>query len=199
MTKGLETRELVLREALAQSSHLGLKGLSIGALATSLEMSKSGLFAHFRSKEQLQTDVLAFAGDGIRRLVLEPAIAEPRGEPRIRKLFERWIGWEGYADYALPGGCVFVEASREFDDEPEGPVRDTLVRLQRDWLDSVETIFRTGISEEHLRADADPRQLAYDLNAIMLGFHFSTRLLRDPDAAMRAERAFERLLDDHRP
>src|SRR6478672_7074211 len=103
VSKGDETREAVLAEALAQSSQLGLRGITIGGLAESMGMSKSGLFAHFGSKEGLQSAVVDYASDWFVRLVLAPALKEPRGEPRVRALFERWLGWDGFSDYALPG------------------------------------------------------------------------------------------------
>ncbi len=194
MSKGDDTRDAVLREALSQSSHVGLKGITIGGLAESTGMSKSGLFGHFRSKEQLQVDVLQFAADQFTHLVVRPALQAARGEPRMRALFDRWLGWDGYADYALPGGCIFVAVSTEFDDDPDGPVRDAVVRQQREMMATIETIFRTGIDQGHFRADADPHQFANDLNAIMLGYSFSARLLKDADAAAMARNAFERLL-----
>lgn len=198
MGKGESTRETVLREALAQSSRVGLRGITIGGLADSLEMSKSGLFAHFRSKEGLQAAVLDYATDAFVRLVIHPALTSPRGEPRLRTLFERWLGWDGHSDFALPGGCIFVAVTTEFDDEPDGPVRDKVVRCQRDFLDTIETIVRTGVSEGHFRDDIDTAQVAQELHGIMLGHHFAARLMRDPAAADRARTAFERLLESLR-
>lgn len=195
MSKGDATREAVLREALAQSSHIGLNGITIGRLAESLEMSKSGLFGHFRSKEQLQIAVLDFAGIRFRDLVLRPALAEPRGESRLRMLFERWLGWDGYADYALPGGCIFVGAATEFDDLPPGPVRDYLVEIHQQFWDAIATICRSGIDDGHFRADLDPDQVAQDLFAIMLGYSFAARLMHDPRAGDRARQAFDHLVE----
>lgn len=199
MGKGEQTRELALREALAQSSHVGLQGITIGGLAEKLGMSKSGLFAHFRSKEQLQLDVLDFAGRIFVGRVFTPALDVPRGEPRLWFIVDRWLGWVGYADYALPGGCVFLTAAREFDDEPDGPVRDQLVAQQQEWLDSLALVIRGGVREGHFRDDTDPDQVAHDLLAIMLGYHFAVRLLRDERAEARTRRAVERLLDDLHP
>lgn len=198
MTKGLETREAVLREALSQSSHVGLKGITIGTLADSLEMSKSGLFAHFRSKEQLQVDVIEYAADLFAQSVVRPALKEPRGVERLWALFERWLGWDGSADYAMPGGCIFIAASTEYDDEPDGPVRARLVEQQSELFDSLERMVRGAMTEGQLREDLDTRQFAHDLNGIMLGHHFAARLLRDPEAAKRARVAFERLIDSAR-
>ncbi|KGN29802.1 hypothetical protein N802_10355 [Knoellia sinensis KCTC 19936] len=199
MSKGVQTRETALREALAQSSHLGLKGITIGTLASSLEMSKSGLFAHFKSKEQLQVDVLEYAAQLFAMSVVQPALKEPRGLERLRALCENWLGWDGYADYAMPGGCVFISAAMEFDDEPDGPVRDFLVAQQHQWFDSMEIVIRGAIREGQLREDLDTLQFAHDLNGIMLGHHFAARLLRDEAAPTRARVATERLIDSARP
>jgi AcrR family transcriptional regulator len=195
VSKGEQTREAVLAEALAQSSQVGLRGITIGGLADSMGMSKSGLFAHFGSKEGLQAAVMDYAADWFAKLVIRPALKEPRGEPRIRALFERWLGWGGFSDYALPGGCIFVAVASEFDDAPDSPVRTKVVQTETDLLDTIETIVRSGIAEGHFREDADPAAFAHDLLAIMLGFNFSARLLRDAAATDRARDAFERLLD----
>ncbi|WP_029136531.1 TetR/AcrR family transcriptional regulator [Nakamurella lactea] len=198
MSKGEQTREAILREALAQSSHVGLQGITVGMLAEKLNMSKSGLFAHFRSKEQLQTDVLLFAAEHFRRVVLLPALRQPRGLPRLTRLFETWSGWDGYADFALPGGCIFVTVAREYDDEPDGPIRDLIVRQQRDWLDSIAIVVRGAISEGHFAPTTDPERFAHDLLAVMLGYHFAARLLRDPQATDRARCSFQRLVEEAR-
>ena len=195
VSKGEETREAVLAEALAQSSRVGLRGITIGSLADAMGMSKSGLFSHFGSKEGLQTAVLEFAADHFARLVIRPALREPRGEPRLRMLFERWLGWGGYSDYALPGGCIFVSVASEFDDEPDTPVRDKVVTTERDLLDTIETIVRGGVAEGQFSEDTDAGAFAQDMLAIVLGYNFSARLLRDDAAAERARAAFDRLLD----
>lgn len=194
MSKGEQTRETILREALAQSSHVGLHGITVGMLAEKLQMSKSGLFAHFHSKEQLQTDVLEFAAEHFRRLVLLPALQQPRGLTRLTTLFERWLGWDGYAEFALPGGCIFITVAREYDDEPDGPVRDLIVRQQREWLTSIGIIVGGAIGEGQFAATTDPELFAHDLLGVMLGYHFAARLLRDQRATERARRGFGRLV-----
>lgn len=191
MTKGLETRDTILLRATELASQVGLTGLTIGALADDLELSKSGLFAHFGSKESLQIQVLEHASDDFIEAVVRPALREPRGEPRMRALFERWLAWD--RDGALPGGCVFVAAACELDDRP-GPVRDRLVALQRDWLDLLAGSFQRGIQARRFRTDADPDQFAQDLHGVMLAFHHAVRLMADPDAEARARRAFDTLI-----
>jgi AcrR family transcriptional regulator len=190
MSKGTETRQAVLEEAARVASRVGLGGLTIGTLAASTQLSKSGLFAHFQSKESLQLQLLEHTRARFIELVVRPALAAPRGEPRLRELFRRWLAWD--AD-ALPGGCLFIAASAEFDDQP-GPVRDRLAQDQRDWLDTIAQMFRTAIAEGDVRPDADPEQFAHDLHGVMLAFHHARRLLGDPDAPTRATRAFEALL-----
>jgi AcrR family transcriptional regulator len=194
--KGERTRTAILDRATSLASQVGLTGLTIGVLADDLHLSKSGLFAHFKSKEALQIDVLDHAADRFRDTVVRPALQEPRGAPRIRALFERWLAWE--RDVALPGGCLFVAATAELDDRP-GPVRDRLVALQRDWITAIAVSFRKGIEAKRFRRDADPAQLAQDLHGIMLSYHLHTRLLGDAGAEGRARRAFDRLLEDVMP
>ena len=190
MGKGTETRQAVLDEAARVASRVGLSGLTIGSLAASTQLSKSGLFAHFQSKESLQLQLLEHTRARFVEQVVRPALAAPRGEPRVRELFRRWLAWD--AD-ALPGGCLFIVASAEFDAQP-GPVHDRLAQDQRDWLDTIAQVFRTGIAEGHFRPDADPEQFAFDLQGTILAYHHASRLLGDPDAAARATRAFEALL-----
>ncbi len=189
MGKGELTRQAILDRAVQIASRVGLGGLTIGSLAAEAGMSKSGLFAHFRSKEALQIHVLDHARERFVERVLRPALAAPRGVPRLRKLFECWVGSSGDAN-----GCLFVAAAVEFDDQ-EGPVHDRLVAHHRDWIESLAQMCRTGIAEGHFRDDVDPEQFAQDFYGLMLGYYHFHRLLRDPQARKRTERAFEALLD----
>ncbi|WP_018350184.1 TetR/AcrR family transcriptional regulator [Longispora albida] len=193
MGKGEETRQAVLEQAVSTAGRLGLSGLTIGNLATSMKMSKSGLFGHFRSKEALQLQVLAFARDSFTELVIHPAIAAPRGIPRLTTLFECWME----TGRSAAAGCVFVAAATEYDDQ-EGPVRDQLVRDHRDLLESIALMFRSGVSEGHFREDADPEQFAHDLYGVMLGFYHAYRMMRDPLAETRTRRSFGNLVDQAR-
>lgn len=197
-TKGERTRDAVLREGLAWASTVGLQGLSIGGLAERMGLSKSGVYAHVESKEQLQDDVLGLAVDHFVALVVQPALAAERGEPRLRRLVDRWLGWFGYADYALPGGCIFVGVAAEYDELPDGPVRDRVVEMVNTMLDSIAVIVAGGIREGHFRPSTDPQQVAFEVYAIMLGTHQSRRLLRDPGAEDRARAALDRLVDSIR-
>jgi AcrR family transcriptional regulator len=191
MSKGDETRQAILDRAVGLASAVGLDGLTIGRLAGELELSKSGLFAHFQSKEALQVQVLEAAAARFVEVVLKPALQAPRGEPRVRALFERWLAWPKAVPQ--PGGCLFVAASIELDDKP-GPARDVLVKLQQDWLDVLAVAVRTAVAEGHFRKSTDAEQFAFELYAMMLMCHHATRLLRDPTAGGRARRAFDNLL-----
>jgi AcrR family transcriptional regulator len=191
MGKGELTRQAILDRATALASRVGLEGVTIGRLSEELGLSKSGLFAHFGAKDALQVEILRFAADRFVQDVVSPALAAPRGEPRVRAIFERWMAWG--RSHTVPGGCLFVAAATELDDRP-GRARDELVRMQRDWLDTIAICFRSGITEGHFRPDADAEQFAHDIYAVMLGCHHATRLLRDPAAESRARVAVEALL-----
>jgi AcrR family transcriptional regulator len=190
IAKGERTRQTILDHAAGVAREVGLEGLTIGRLATELSLSKSGLFAHFRSKEALQIEVLDRAATGFTTQVVRPALALPRGVPRLRGLFERWLEW---ARPGESGGCVFVAAAAELDDRP-GPVRDHLVTVQRTWVDCMARVVRAGMESGAFRTDADPEQVAFDLYGVMLSYHHAARLLKDPRAEPRARRAFEALL-----
>lgn len=192
MGKGDETRQAILGTALAMASELGLEGVTIGALAERVGMSKSGLFAHFASKERLDVAVLDEASRRFVDLVVAPALRERRGLPRVRALFDRWLGWADQ-DF-MPGGCVFVTASVELDDKP-GPARDRLVETQRDWLETLAQAVRIAVEEKHFAKDVDPKQIAFELYGLALGYHTLHRLMRDPKARQRVERAFERVVE----
>ena len=189
--KGELTRQAILERAARMASRIGLEGLTIGALADELELSKSGLFAHFRSKEALQLEILRMAGVRMIETVVKPALAAPRGEPRVRALFERWLAWE--QSPSLPGGCPFMAASFELDDRP-GPVRDFVVQNLRDWMDTLAGAARIAVHEGHFRTDLDCEQFAHDCQGIGLAFVHASRLMRDAKAHARAANAFEALL-----
>ncbi len=188
VSKGDQTRQVVLDQAVEVARRLGLGGLTIGALAEQARLSKSGLFAHFRSKEALQLAVLEHARSGFEVAVGRPTVRAPRGEARVRELFDRWLAWD-----SLPGGCPFIAAASELDDQP-GPVRDRLVRDTRDLFDMISTVFRTGIAEGQFRADADADQFAQDFYGVILAFHHTQRLLSDEHAKERAHRALDALI-----
>jgi len=188
-TKGAASKDAVLDEAVLIAGRIGLSGLTIGMLATATGMSKSGLFAHFGSKETLQLQVLARSRDEFSDRVVRPALRAPRGETRVRALFEHWLAVS--RDPGAP--CLFPSAGMEYDDQP-GVVRDQVVRDHTDFAEAVQQIFRTGVSEGEFRADADDVQFQHDLMGVMLGFFHSHRLLGEGDAEARARTAFEALI-----
>lgn len=195
MSKGDETRARILRSALAIASKEGLDGLSIGRLAGEVGMSKSGLFAHFGSKEDLQLGVIDTAVESFIAAVVAPALRAPRGIPRLQDLFDRWLAWE--KSPSLPGGCPFIAAAHELDDRP-GALRDRLVDYQKDWVGALATAARIAIDEGHFQSDLDADQFAYDFYSIILSYHYFSRLLRDPNAKNQATTAFLRLLEQAR-
>jgi AcrR family transcriptional regulator len=191
VSKGEETRAAILDRAVAIASEVGFSGLTIGLLAEATGMSKSGLFAHFRSKETLQLETLERARQRFTDLVIRPTLAAPRGERRVRELFDRWLSWE---TDALQGGCIFVTAATEFDDQP-GAMRDAVLGSQQDWLEFVATVAGTAVAEGEFRADLDTEQLAFTLHSLMLGYHHAARLLQDPRALSHTRRALDQLLE----
>ncbi len=171
----------------------GVTGLSIGKLAEATGLSKSGLFAHFGSKETLEVAVVEEASRVFVTDVMLPALKQPRGEPRVKAMFERWLQWG-----ARPGGCFFVAVSAELDDRP-GPARDALVQACTDWIDALATAAQIAVTEKHFRGDLDARQFAFELYGVMLGTHCFMRFLRDPAALERAREGFDRLIKSARP
>jgi AcrR family transcriptional regulator len=195
-SKGEQTRDAILESALRLASRVGFEGLSIGTLSEELELSKSGLFAHFGSKESLMLRTLEYAAERYAEVVVKPALAAPRGEPRVRALFERVLRWPELVPQ--PGGCIFVSTAVEFDDRP-GPIRERLRALRQGWHAFVAESVRKTIEAGHFRRDVDPDQFAFELEGITLAWHHASRLLRDPKAGERAHRAFEALLAAARP
>ena len=196
MSKGDQTRERILRHAAKVASRDGLEGLSIGELASALEMSKSGLFAHFGSKEELQVEVLRAASADFQEKVIRPALHEPRGPARLRALFERWERWASSPE--TPGGCLFAGASFELDDRT-GPARDFLVEEQRRLMAVLSRSAQLGVESGLFRADLDCDLLAFQIHGLMLGFHHARRLLRQRSAEAMARKAFEQLLAQAMP
>ena len=190
-TKGSQTRERILDAALTIASREGLEGLTIGILADALSMSKSGVFAHFGSREELQIAVIDEYARRFMEAVFYPAVRQPRGLPRLRAMFENWLYRVQHVE--IPNGCVFISGAVEFDDR-EGPVRDRMVLVNRGWQDEMRTAARQAIAEGHLRRDCDPEQLVFELYGFMLSLHHDARLLREPRAVARARISFERAI-----
>ncbi|MBX3641842.1 MAG: TetR family transcriptional regulator [Rubrivivax sp.] len=193
MQKGLITRAAILDSALSLASQMGLEGLSIGALAEVSGMSKSGVFAHFGSREELQISVIREYHRRFEEEVFFPAMREPRGVPRLRALFERWLH---RVAIELDSGCIYISGAVEFDDRP-GPVRDALVSMVRAWQDALGRAIRIAVEEGHLKPDTDAQQLLFETHGLILALHHDARLLRTADAPQRARVAFERVLEHY--
>lgn len=191
MNKGDQTRAAILEAATDLASQQGLGGLSIGGLATTLGLSKSGLFGHFGSKDALLMAVTEAASQRFIAVVIRPAIAEPAGRPRIEKLFENWLDWSESREF--PGGCPIMAATLELDDRP-GPIRDYLLSQQNKWLDTIAQAAEIAMTNGHFAQDVDCDQFAFEFNSIGFGYHFSQRFLRDTQARQKARTALRFLL-----
>ena len=192
MTKGEDTKRFILATGLDMASRLGLESVTIGELAKATEMSKSGLFAHFKSKENLQIEILHFAGERFAEGVIIPALRVKAGIERIRTLVDSWIQWTR----RLTGGCIFVTASADFSSRP-GKVRDALLEQQVQWLDSLKRFCQSAMRAGELRDRIDCDQFAFDLYSLLLGFHVYHELLQDTETRTYQETALNRLLKDY--
>jgi AcrR family transcriptional regulator len=190
--KGERTRAGILERAVDLASLEGLEGLTIGRLADDLSMSKSGLFAHFGSKEDLQLSTIEAARERFVEEVVRPALKAPRGYPRLLALCHAWLGY--VKREVFPGGCFFAAASFEFDGRP-GTVRDAIARAMDAWLETLEKAIRMAKEEGHLDPKIDPAQLAFELNALFFGANFAWNLRHDPKAFAHAQKAIEQRLD----
>ncbi|SDR52860.1 transcriptional regulator, TetR family [Rhizobiales bacterium GAS113] len=195
MGKGEVTRAAIISEALSQAVVGGLEGLTLGVLASSLKLSKSGLFAHFKSKEALQLAVLETAIDRFTRKVVVPALPKPEGVARLGMLFGNYLDWIRRGDGS--GGCLFVTVAQEVDDRP-GPVRDLLVESQTKWRGVLGQCVADAIKAKTFRADADPNQIVFEMVGIALSFQHSLKLFGDKRARLLGDRAFARLIEDNR-
>lgn len=195
MSKGQATRQTILSQAVRTASLVGLEGLSIGRLATELSLSKSGLFAHFQSKEALQISVLTQAAEEFAQEVVRPALAMPRGLPRLSSLFDRWVSWGLRNDG--PKGCIFIAAAAELDDQ-RGPVRDHLVKLQKDWIATVRRVYDGCVQSGEFARGHDSQAFAQELYGQVLALSFFSRLLEIPSTRDRASQAFAALIERHK-
>lgn len=196
MSKGEETRERILDRAFLIAGRDGLDGLTIGALADELRLSKSGLFAHFGSKEELQVAVLDVASSRFTERVMLPAFKAARGLPRLERIFENWVAW--MTDPKMPGGCIFQQANVELDDCVGRP-HDVLLEQQQSLIDALSKSAQLAVDEGHFARDTDTRQFAFELYGIMMSLNLYLRLLKDKRAVDRARAAFKRLVASHTP
>ncbi len=193
--KSAKTKDRVLREALALASRVGFAGLTFGTLAGQAGISKSGLFAHFDSKEDLQIQALHLAESMFVERVLRPAVKEPRGVPRIRRLFDGWMDW--IHSGTVPRGDILTSAAFEFDDAPDGPMRAAVVEGHGKMQGTIERMARQAVDAAQFGRKADPAQFAFEFLGIVHAHHHARRLLRTDHHAKRARAAFDRLLDTY--
>lgn len=190
------TRERILEHGLAVMSQSGLSSVTFGVLADRLGMSKSGMFAHFRSKEEVQIGLLQYTADFATARVVAPAMKIDEGLPRLKALVANWFGWSQRA--GLPGGCPVAAGLFEFDDI-QGPVRNKILEMESEWRGLLTGLVRQAVDRGHLRRDLDLDQFVWELCGIYLGHHAAHRFLRSADADQRAQTAFEALLERGAP
>ncbi len=190
LRKGEQTRASILEAALELASREGLEGLTIGALAERMNMSKSGVFAHFGSREDLQLNVLRLYNHLFEQEVFYPSMAEERGLPRLRSLFNRWID---RVSREIASGCIYISGAVEYDDRP-GPIRDQLVGMVQTWQKALRRAAQQASDEGHLATGIAPDQLAFEMYGLVLALHHDARFIRSPDAVQRAQAGFERLV-----
>ena len=190
MQKGQQTKAAIVDAALRLATQIGLEGLSIGTLAEVMHMSKSGVFAHFGSREELQISVIREYFTRFEEEVFYPALKESKGLPRVRALFANWMK---RVAVELQSGCIFISGAAEFDDRP-GPVRDALASSVQTWLAAMHRAVVLAKEAGHLRADADERQIVFEIHGLILALHYEARFLKAPGSMDRAVQAFESVL-----
>jgi len=186
-----KTRKEILCTSMDIASAEGLEGLSIGRLATELQMSKTGIFAHFGSKEQLQLATVDAAKHVFLEQVVQPALAHPRGIPRLSAMLENWIGY--VERIVFRGGCFFAAASAEFDSRP-GPVRNEIASLTKAWVIALQDEIAFARSSKQLKIDADPVQVAFELHAYVQEANWAFKLFNDKSAFSHARQAIDRCI-----
>jgi AcrR family transcriptional regulator len=194
MRKGELTRAAILDVALELSSRDGLEGLTIGLLADRMNMSKSGVFAHFGSREDLQLEVVKLYHHRFEQEVFYPSVREPRGLPRLESMFDRWLK---RVSVEIASGCIYISGAVEYDDRP-GPIREELVKMVQAWQGALQRAARQAIEAGDLHPDTDADQLVYEMYGLILALHHDARFLRMPGSVERARRGFERLIENHR-
>jgi len=190
-SKGAATREAIIDRAYEIARFSGVEGLSIGPLADAVGMSKSGVFAHFGSREDLQLAVIESAALRFGEAVFIPALSESRGLPRLRALMHNWFEWVRRNS----GGCVLLGSVTEYDDRP-GPLRDQVLRNEQRWRDLLRRAIQLAIECGHLRA-GDTDQYAFELYALPLAVHHEAGLFGYEQARRHGDAAVERWFASH--
>ncbi len=191
LQKGQQTKATIIESALGLATQIGLEGLSIGAVAETTQMSKSGVFAHFGSREELQISVVREYFHRFEQEVFYPALSVPRGVPRVQALFNNWMQ---RVSIEIQSGCIFISGAVEFDDRP-GPVRDALVSAFEAWMAALQRAIVLAKECGHLRPDVDEQQLVFEIHGFILALHYEARFLKKTGALERAKQAFANILD----
>ena len=190
LLKGQQTKAAIIEAALGLATQIGLEGLSIGALAEITQMSKSGVFAHFGSREELQISVIREYFTRFEQEIFYPALQAERGLPRVQALFGNWMK---RVTVDIQSGCIFISGAVEFDDRP-GPVRDALASSVQTWLLALDRAIVQAQQCGQLQADADPHQIAYEIHGLILALHYEARFLKNPGSIARANIGFSNIL-----
>lgn len=195
MRKGELTRAAILETALESASRHGLEGLTIGLLAEQMNMSKSGVFAHFGSREDLQIAVLKLYHHLFEQEVFYPSMKEARGLPRLRSMFALWIK---KVTREIASGCIYISGATEYDDR-HGVIREELVGMVNAWQGA---LLRAAIQAQelgHLQNDVDPEQIVYEMYGLILALHHDARFLKKTGSVQRAELGFEQMIRSYAP
>jgi len=195
LIKGRQTKATIIDAALGLASQIGLEGLSIGALAEVTGMSKSGVFAHFGSREELQISVIREYHDRFETEVFYSAMRCARGLPRLQSLFDNWMQ---RTSTEIDSGFIYIIGAVEFDDRP-GSVRDALASSVNTWLNALQRAVAQAQKENHLADKADPIQVAFEIHGLILALHYDARFLRNPGAADRARKGFTEIVARNTP
>ncbi|MFA9215880.1 MAG: TetR/AcrR family transcriptional regulator [Sphingomonadaceae bacterium] len=193
MRKGELTRAAILDVALDLASRDGLEGLTIGLLADKMNMSKSGVFAHFGSREDLQLEVLKLYHHRFEQEVFFPSVKEPRGIQRLKAMFARWVK---RVSVEVASGCIYISGAVEYDDRP-GPIREELTSMVGAWQAALLRCVRQSIECGDLKADTDPQQMVYEMYGLILALHHEARFMRTPGSLDRAVVGFDRLIENY--
>lgn len=193
MRKGELTRAAILDVAQSLASRDGLEGLTIGLLADKMNMSKSGVFAHFGSREDLQIEVLKLYHRHFEEEIFFPSMKEPRGLPRLEGLFMRWVK---RVTVEIASGCIYISGAVEYDDRP-GVIREELAGMVLAWQNALRRCAEQAIEVGHLRRDTDPQQLVFEMYGLVLALHHDARFIKRPGSVERARAGFERLIDSY--
>ena len=193
MRKGELTRAAILDVAQSLASRDGLEGLTIGLLADKMNMSKSGVFAHFGSREDLQIEVLKLYHRHFEQEIFYPSMKQPRGLPRLEEMFARWIK---RVTVEIASGCIYISGAVEYDDRP-GVIREELAGMVLAWQNALRRCVEQAIEVGHLRRDTDPQQLVYEMYGLILALHHDARFIKRPGSVDRAHVGFERLIENY--